>query len=432
MSYEVILGRSEKDKKQLGTQGCVLLGKHYVKMGQTSSLSNEIYMDITRSHVVFLCGKRGSGKSFTLAVMAEGMASIDPEIRKNIGILIMDTMGIFWSMKYPNERMRGLLEEWDMQPESLDVNVYAPHGKYREMLDAGIPVDSGFAINPAELESSQWLEVFNIQPGSSVGGIIEAAASKQKARGSFSLEELEEEIQQQEADPADVRAAKNYIQSAQRWGLFDKQATPIHELVQPGEVTILDISPYAASAGSWNVRALVIGLVSQQLFEARMQARKAEEHKALEAALAYQPDSGNDEPVIWMLIDEAHEFLPNKGKTPATDALVTILREGRQPGLSLVLATQQPGKIHTDVMTQSDIIISHRITAKVDTDALQMLTQSYMRAGLDQLLNELPRIKGAAVVLDDNNEKLYSMQVRPRKSWHGGDDPNALRSKEDF
>lgn len=432
MSYEVILGRSEKDKKKLGTQGCVLLGKHYVKMGQTSSLSNEIYMDITRSHVVFLCGKRGSGKSFTLAVMAEGMASIDPEVRKNIGILIMDTMGIFWSMKYPNERMRELLEEWDMQPESLDVNVYAPHGKHREMLDAGIPVDSGFAINPAELEASQWLEVFKIEPGSSVGGIIEAAASKLKEQGSFSLEELQEEIRQQEATPADTRSATNYIQSAQRWGLFDKQATPIHELVQPGEVTILDISPYAASAGSWNVRALVIGIVSQQLFEQRMQARKAEEHKALEAALAYQPDSGNDEPVIWMLIDEAHEFLPNKGKTPATDALVTILREGRQPGLSLVLATQQPGKIHTDVMTQSDIIISHRITAKVDTDALQMLTQSYMRAGLDQLLNELPRIKGAAVVLDDNNEKLYSMQVRPRKSWHGGDDPNALRSKEDL
>lgn len=45
-----------------------------------------------------------------------------------------------------------------------------------------------------------------------------------------------------------------------------------------------------------------------------------------------------------MLLDEAHEFLPDTGKTAATDALVTILREGRQPGVSLILATQQPGK----------------------------------------------------------------------------------------
>ncbi len=430
MAYEVILGRSEKDKNKYGTTGCVLLGKHYVKMGQTSSLSNEIYMDVTRSHVVFLCGKRGSGKSFTLAVIAEGMARLEQEIRKNIGVLIMDTMGIFWSMKYPNERMRELLEEWDMQPEALDVTVYAPTGKFDDMVEGGIPVDNKFSINPAELEASQWLEVFKIQPGSAVGGLLESAAAKLKETGSFSLEELEEEITNADADSSDVRAAKNYVQSAKRWGLFSKQATPIHELVEPGKVTVLDISPYAAGASSWNVRALVIGLVSQQLFEQRMNARKKEEHKALEASLAYQPDGGNEEPVIWMLIDEAHEFLPNTGSTPATDALVTILREGRQPGLSLILATQQPGKIHTDVMTQSDIIISHRITAKVDTDALQMLTQSYMRGGLDQLLNELPRVKGAAIVLDDNNEKLYSLQVRPRQSWHGGDDPNALRTQE--
>jgi DNA helicase HerA-like ATPase len=131
-----------------------------------------------------------------------------------------------------------------------------------------------------------------------------------------------------------------------------------------------------------------------------------------------------------MLIDEAHEFLPNTGSTPATDALVTILREGRQPGLSLILATQQPGKIHTDVMTQSDIVISHRITAQVDTQALGMLTQSYMQEGLGVLLRDLPRMKGAAIVLDDTNEKMYSLQVRPRVSWHGGDDPDALRGVE--
>lgn len=432
MSYEVVLGRSEKDRETLGTQGCVLLGKHYVKMGQTSSLSNEIYMDVSRSHVVFLCGKRGSGKSFTLAVMAEGMASLEPHVRKNVGILIMDTMGIFWSMKYPNERMRDLLEEWEMQPEGLDVNVYAPHGKYQEMVDGGIPVDHGFAIKPSELEASQWSEVFNLQAGEPVGALLEATVAQLKETGDFSLEELIDALGEADAQTTDKRAAQNLIESAQRWGLFDKEATPVHELVKPGEVTILDISPYAAAASAWNVRALVIGLVGQQLFEQRMSARKKEEHRALESELSYQPEQSNDEPVIWMLIDEAHEFLPNDEKTPATDALVTILREGRQPGLSLVLATQQPGKIHTDVMTQSDIIISHRITAKVDTDALQMLTQSYMRSGLDQLLNELPRQKGAAVVLDDNNEKLYSMQVRPRVSWHGGDDPNALRSQEKF
>ena len=48
-------------------------------------------------------------------------------------------------------------------------------------------------------------------------------------------------------------------------------------------------------------------------------------------------------PLIWLFIDEAHEFLVKEGKTAASDALIQILREGRQPGISLVMATQQPG-----------------------------------------------------------------------------------------
>jgi hypothetical protein len=116
----------------------------------------------------------------------------------------------------------------------------------------------------------------------------------------------------------------------------------------------------------------------------------------------------------------------------ATEPLVTILREGRQPGISLVLASQQPGKIHTDVLTQSDIVISHRITAKIDIDALGTLMQSYMRAGLDEIIDNLPREKGAAIILDDNNEKMYPMKVRPRMTWHGGSAPNALKEKDEL
>ena len=130
------------------------------------------------------------------------------------------------------------------------------------------------------------------------------------------------------------------------------------------------------------------------------------------------------------MIDEAHEFIPLDYETVATKPLVTILREGRQPGISLILASQQPGKIHTDVMTQSDIVISHRITANYDIKALGMLMQSYMREGLDKQLNDLPRVTGAAIVFDDSNEKMYPMRIRPRFTWHGGSSPVALEKKK--
>jgi hypothetical protein len=82
-------------------------------------------------------------------------------------------------------------------------------------------------------------------------------------------------------------------------------------------------------------------------------------------------------------------------------------------------------------MTQADVVIAHRITAKLDTEALGTLMQSYMREGLVKQLDDLPREKGAAIVFDDSNEKMYPIRLRPRFTWHGGEDPSAMPKKEE-
>ena len=130
------------------------------------------------------------------------------------------------------------------------------------------------------------------------------------------------------------------------------------------------------------------------------------------------------------VVHNCHELLPKEGKTAATDALVTILREGRQPGISLILASQQPGKIHTDVMTQADTVLSHRLTARLDVEALGQLTQSYMQKGLEEEVDNLPRVKGAAVIFDDANERIFPVQMRPRFTWHGGGSPFAIPERK--
>lgn len=137
-------------------------------------------------------------------------------------------------------------------------------------------------------------------------------------------------------------------------------------------------------------------------------------------------------PLVWMFIDEAHEFLPKEGKTAATESLVQILREGRQPGISLVLATQQPGQIHNDVITQSDIVLSHRVTSQQDIEALNKIMQTYLLESIRRSFDELPSLKGSAIILDDNSERLYPMRVRPRYTWHGGESPSAVKSESKF
>jgi uncharacterized protein len=436
--HNIIIGRSKSDLDKYGEKGTIFLGKHYIKMGQTTSLSNKIYLDIARAHVVFICGKRGGGKSYTMGAIAEGLSDMEEEVAQNISIILLDTMGIYWTMKYPNKKDEVLLDEWGIQPHGLDVKIYTPFGYFDQYQKDGIPTDYPFSIPTSEMSAADWCLSFGIEQISPLGVLIQRVIDALLDVGDpFDLSDIVEKLKVAERVEDHVRDATiNFFLNAKSWGLFSKDGTPLSSLAKGGQVTVLDVSCYATMPNGWAIKSLVVGLTSQKLFNQRMRERKDEEFQQLHSAMYYfSEDSApakQEYPLVWLVIDEAHEFLPNVGKTTATDALVTILREGRQPGISLILATQQPGKIHTDVMTQCDTVISHRITAKVDTDALGMLMQSYMRKGLTEELDNLPRVKGSAIIFDDNNEKMYPMRVRPRFTWHGGESPVAIPKKKNY
>ncbi|MFT4311134.1 MAG: LAGLIDADG family homing endonuclease [Candidatus Woesearchaeota archaeon] len=374
--------------------------------------------------------------SYTMGVFAEGVADLPEEIKQNISVILLDTMGVYWTMKYANKQDRGLLDDWGLEGKGLDVKIFTPKMYHEEYKDKDIPTDFSFAINPSELSGKDWNTTFDVDPHSEVGVLIEKTIYELTESGKrFDVDDIVKALENdKDSQKHVINAAKNMFINSKSWGLFDKDATTIADLAIPGQVSVLDVSCYATMPGSWNVKNLVVGLVADKLFVERMKARKGEEYDEVHKAL--NPYSSDDKkkqdfPLVWLVIDEAHEFMPVEGKTLATDPLVTILREGRQPGISLVLATQQPGKIHTDVMTQSDTVIAHRITAKLDTDALSTLMQSYMRKGLVEELDNLPREKGSAIIFDDTNEKMYPIRIRPRFTWHGGGSPTAVKQKKE-
>src|SRR3989344_3148254 len=121
MTHNIIIGRNQTDRELFGEKGTVYLGKLYVKMGQQSSLSNPVYMDVTRPHVMMICGKRGSGKSYSASVIAEEISRLPPEIKNKMTVLFFDTMGIFWTMRYPNTKQRDVLQQWNLEPEGMNI-----------------------------------------------------------------------------------------------------------------------------------------------------------------------------------------------------------------------------------------------------------------------------------------------------------------------
>jgi DNA helicase HerA-like ATPase len=125
-------------------------------------------------------------------------------------------------------------------------------------------------------------------------------------------------------------------------------------------------------------------------------------------------------------MDEAHNFLPAQGETAATHGLIILVTMGRQPGISCVFITQRPNKLHETAIAQADLVISHRLTAKPDLDALSAIMQTYMLEDIRKSITNLPKTKGSALVLDDNSERLFNIQIRPRYSWHAGGSPLAM------
>ncbi|MDD5332010.1 MAG: ATP-binding protein [Candidatus Nanoarchaeia archaeon] len=435
MTQDIIVGRSETETKKLGREATIFLGKQYVKMGQVTSLANNIYMDVNSSHVVLVSGKRGSGKSFTLGVIAEEISNLPKEVKERLSVLIFDTMGIFWTMKYPNQKEEDLLKKWEIAPKELNVDIYTPKGYFNEYRQKGIPTDFSFSLKPSELNAGDWCGVFAIDINSPIGVLIERAIEELKeTKKEYAIENIISKIQSDKRSEQTVRdATENRFRAVSTWGLFAQESLPIKQIIGKGKVSIIDISCYKEGAGSWNVKSLVIGLISKKLLEGRMTARKEEELEDIQTrSKLFEEENKLEMPLVWVLIDEAHEFLPKNGSTPATEALVQLLREGRQPGISMVLATQQPGEIHRDVITQSDIVISHRLTAKPDIEALNSMMQSYLVTDLQKSLNNLPRLAGSAILLDDNSERLYPFRVRPRFTWHGGEAPHAILPKKEF
>jgi len=363
--------------------------------------------------------------SYTLGVIAEGLANLDKSIRDNVTTVIFDTMGIYWTMKYPNYRDDKVLSEWSLDPKALNTKLYIPQGLFDNFQEKGIPVDYKFSIGLKDIEASDWCELFNIDINSNEGILIERAMSNLKQ---YTIEKIIDVVNK---DTRSSQDNKNLViarfEAIEKWAIFSEKGTNMDTFFKGGETIVFDLSAYNLIEDGEKIKELVISFIAKKVLKQRLIERKAEE--VIEIKEMSVGKIKQKAPLIWMLIDEAHEFLPKDASTLCAKPLIRLLREGRQPGISMVLATQQPGKIHTDVLTQSDVVISHRLTSKLDVNALNEIMQTYLPFEVQKYLDNLPKIKGASIALDDNSEKIYPIQIQPRISWHGGEDPSIIREK---
>ncbi|MBL7160112.1 MAG: ATP-binding protein [Candidatus Aenigmarchaeota archaeon] len=416
---EIIVGREPAEIVKYGKKGCGFLGKHVVGTGLESYLTNPVLIDLMKPHVMLIVGKRGTGKSYSGAVIAEEIMNLPENMRKNLCALMIDTMGIYWSMKEANDEALLLLKEWKMKPKGFEIEFVIPSG-LKEMYDrADIKYSGMFSVQPHALSVGDWLLVFGIELNEPLGILLERAVRKLGEK-KYNIRDIINEVEKDErSGDKEKMGLVNRFMAAESWGIFSDTALSIEKFLKPGVATVIDVSLM-----EWSVRNLMVGILAREVYEVRTKARREEELAKIAG------EEKRKVPLTWFIMDEAHNFVPSLGKTAATDSLLRLVTEGRQPGISTVFITQRPNKLNETVIAQADLVLAHRLTAKPDLDALSAIMQTYALENIVKSISKLPRTKGAGLILDDNSERIFNVQVRPRESWHAGGTAMAIEGKE--
>lgn len=416
MPYETVVGRTKEDIEKLGIKASGYIGRHIVGTGEDAHLTTKVFIDLFKPHVILICGKRGGGKSYSAATIIEEILSLEKEYSEKIACVIFDPVGIYWSMKFPNEQQANLVREWNLEQKGFDnVKVYVPLELKEIYEKAGIPVDYTISISPKEFSPDDWALAFNLERTSQEAVGLERNFNELITEKDFDIDDFITKIKDDKMVGQEVKNVLiNFLEVVKSWGIFSKEGMKIEDIVKANQASVIDLSRVKGEA--WGLRNLIAAWITRQTYRERVLARKEEELARVE-----RREPKKVFPLTWIIAEEAHNFCPSDRTTVSTEALLTIAKQGREPGISLIVITQMPNKIHQDILSQSDIVISFRLTSKDDLDALHRVYQSYMPEELEKLINNLPRyIIGSAVILDDTREKVFSVTIRPRESHHAG------------
>jgi hypothetical protein len=346
----------------------------------------------------------------------EEFARLDPAIKARVSAVTIDTVGIFWGLKLPaGQADKTELDAWELGAEKTDVKVLVPKGQLSFYQEKGLPIDGAFTLKCSELEETEWMALFRLSWRDPEGILLSRAVQKVRdVIGTYyGIDDIISAVNSDaDADKNAKQAVSSRLQMVKTWNLIEKEGTKISELATPGVITVVDVSSYRQTVGAEGVKDVVVALIGKKLFEQRMLFRKEEEIRLIK-----ENKRSSKMPLVWLMIDEAHMFMPKDEANIALPILLEWVRVGRQPGLGLILATQRPEKIHPDAISQCDLFISHRMTSQPDIAAVGALRPSYMHSDLDKLYAEMPKQKGYALVIDDNTERVWMIKVRPRFSW---------------
>ncbi len=439
------------------TDALILLGKCIEQTRVSNKYDANVWLDIRTPHVIYICGKRGSGKSYDLGILSEGLIlgsnSKVATKDKAITSVIFDTQSQFWALAdAPKDTLTEDLEQldqlrqWGLLTIGLSgARLFKPAGEQSDL-----PKVEDFVLDPAELDVDDWCGLFGLERYSPQGQCIRTLLQKVRVDG-YEIEEasggqlrrvrvpatpryaipdlvhcLRKDLEMIDQSQKQTRDAVLWkLESLQDSNLFQSGGLNIREVLRPGQISVFLLRNLDNAT-----KSLVVSIFAKKIFGLMGDyhtKHKVSRRFGRELSDEYQglPDG------VWVLIDEAHLVCPADAHTAAKESLVEYVKRGRDAGLSLVLATQQPAAVDSRVVSQIDLLIVHRLVVDGDISAaLARVPADFPREvsfGSAKISERHALVRaldtGEAWVADAETGRALLVAMRPRVSAHGGDEP---------
>jgi len=431
--------------------------------------SKNVWLDCEGAHAIYIMGKRRSGKTYTLGVLLEGLASNSwiKQGNKKQAVVMLDTMNVFITMPHSIEDIYGSkskqfeeLKRWSLGKESFNIVLFYPRGTPPP--PEGISKE--IAIRPSDLSGEDWAALFGVDTYSDpmgqlisdlyervvLEGYDDIEGNHIDAKKDYSVDDLLCCIDSCQAiingyHPETVRAIKARLKAIKRSAIFSETGINLREVFLPGQISILLLRDLEQ-----DLRSLLVGILVKKIMEFRSASDKYErlaavhkerfkakeqdiEEKAQEEYHKheeYLKEVQKGLPRGWIIIDEAHNYIPAKGIIPSGEPLKKYVNEGRNLGLSIVVATQNPSALDPSIRRNADILIIHSISMKDDISTAEGMINTFLPDSFEfgrerissrvfeQLVRSLPL--GYAVISNDRANRIFVAKIRPRITIHGG------------
>lgn len=419
-----------------------------------------VWLSTAKEQVIAVVGKRGSGKSFTLGVMAEGLAlgskaeHVARQERPRAALLF-DPLDVYWTTRFPvapnqndeAQRHFDLADAARLTSLQFNVEAWVPGTANQRPTDP--PWFRAFQLPVPSLGLEEWellvgVNVLTDPMGQALADALHLTGRNGYTRrgtqvapiAAFDLPNLIDAVQSDELagtyHAETLRALRQRLTSLQGTGLFSSEGTPISALLAAGRLTVMLLGRLPQS-----YRAAIVAVVTRMLVDNRAAAAFAEKRLALDPTSS-ESDKANLKsamaigvPRTVVALDEAQTFLAPGVSGPAREVFVRLVKEGRNIGLSALLATQQPSAIDQRILSQVETFVSHQLVTEPDIravrdnlksslpDAIEFGRLELDTAGLLRTLSPGQCLVSSAD-MNTNIRRSFVMTVRPRATVHGG------------